>query len=155
MRADGVRRAIAFVTSAYSSYSACRQYLDDIDRAVGLPPGQGRPGSTRSARTSTTRASSSRSPPPWREALAQLPAAAQAGARLVFTAHSVPVGMAAASGSPSAGTAVPGAPGGRYAAELREASRLITERVRGGSCPPISSSRAGAARRACPGWSRT
>ena len=29
-----MRRAIAFVTSAYSSYSACRQYLDDIDRAV-------------------------------------------------------------------------------------------------------------------------
>jgi protoporphyrin/coproporphyrin ferrochelatase len=34
MSADGVTRAIAFVTSAYSSYSACRQYLDDIDRAV-------------------------------------------------------------------------------------------------------------------------
>ena len=32
--ADGVQRAIAFVTSAYSSYSACRQYYDDIDRAV-------------------------------------------------------------------------------------------------------------------------
>ncbi len=30
----GVERAIAFVTSAYSSYSACRQYYDDIDRAV-------------------------------------------------------------------------------------------------------------------------
>ena len=34
MKADGVERAIAFVTSAYSSYSACRQYLDDIDRAL-------------------------------------------------------------------------------------------------------------------------
>lgn len=33
MRDDGVRRALAFVTSAYSSYSACRQYLEDIDRA--------------------------------------------------------------------------------------------------------------------------
>ena len=33
MTADGVRRAIAFVTSAYSSYSSCRQYLDDIERA--------------------------------------------------------------------------------------------------------------------------
>ena len=53
----------------------------------------------------------------------------------MFTAHSVPVGMAAASGSRSAGTAVPGAVGGRYAAELREASRLISERVRGGSLP--------------------
>src|ERR1700750_2430318 len=34
MRTDGVRRAVAFTTSAYSSYSACRQYLDDIDQAV-------------------------------------------------------------------------------------------------------------------------
>src|SRR6201996_2668890 len=33
MAADGVRRAVAFVTSAYSSYSSCRQYLDDIERA--------------------------------------------------------------------------------------------------------------------------
>jgi ferrochelatase len=33
MRASGRRRALAFVTSAYSSYSGCRQYLDDIDRA--------------------------------------------------------------------------------------------------------------------------
>ncbi|MGH3292176.1 MAG: ferrochelatase, partial [Trebonia sp.] len=34
MKANGVRRAVAFVTSAYSSYSGCRQYLEDIDRAV-------------------------------------------------------------------------------------------------------------------------
>ncbi len=27
MAADGIRRALAFVTSAYSSYSSCRQYL--------------------------------------------------------------------------------------------------------------------------------
>ena len=33
MRADGVRRALTFVTSAFSSYSGCRQYLEDIDRA--------------------------------------------------------------------------------------------------------------------------
>jgi ferrochelatase len=33
MKADGVRRALAFVTSAYSSYSGCRQYREDIARA--------------------------------------------------------------------------------------------------------------------------
>ena len=33
MAGDGVRRALAFVTSAYSSYSGCRQYLEDIARA--------------------------------------------------------------------------------------------------------------------------
>jgi ferrochelatase len=38
MRHDGIRRAAVFVTSAYSSYSGCRQYLDDMAaarRAVG------------------------------------------------------------------------------------------------------------------------
>src|SRR5437879_6281434 len=33
MRDDGVRRAAAFATSAFGSYSGCRQYLEDIDRA--------------------------------------------------------------------------------------------------------------------------
>jgi protoporphyrin/coproporphyrin ferrochelatase len=33
LRDDGVRRAIAFVTSPYGSYSSCRQYLEDIERA--------------------------------------------------------------------------------------------------------------------------
>jgi ferrochelatase len=33
MAAAGVRRAIAYVASAYSSYSGCRQYLGDIERA--------------------------------------------------------------------------------------------------------------------------
>lgn len=36
MAADGVRTATAFVTSAFSSYSGCRQYLEDIDRAREL-----------------------------------------------------------------------------------------------------------------------
>jgi len=30
---DGIKNALAFVTSAYSSYSSCRQYLEDIARA--------------------------------------------------------------------------------------------------------------------------
>ncbi|MBO0820157.1 MAG: ferrochelatase, partial [Nocardiopsaceae bacterium] len=58
-------------------------------------------------------------------------------ARLVFTAHSVPVGMAASSGSGSTGTVRPGVTtgrpgvtGGRYAAELNQASSLITEQIR-------------------------
>jgi ferrochelatase len=33
MRDDGVHRALAFVTSAYSSYSSCRQYLENIAEA--------------------------------------------------------------------------------------------------------------------------
>jgi ferrochelatase len=64
-------------------------------------------------------------------ALDTLPADARDEARLVFTAHSVPLAMAAASGSPSTtGQAFPASGGGRYAAELAEAARLIHERVR-------------------------
>jgi len=148
MKADGVRRVIAFATSAYSSYSACRQYLDDIDRAVAVVQAEGagdgapridkiRPYYARAGFIGPFAASVE-------SALAELPAGARDGARLVFTAHSVPLGMAASSGSVSAGTAVPGAvgpavagtgAGGRYAAELLEASRMITERVRGATHP--------------------
>ena len=35
MRDDGVKRAIAFATSAFGSYSGCRQYQEDIDKARG------------------------------------------------------------------------------------------------------------------------
>jgi ferrochelatase len=33
MREDGVRRAVAYTTSAFSSYSSCRQYLENIEAA--------------------------------------------------------------------------------------------------------------------------
>ncbi|MGI9253623.1 MAG: ferrochelatase, partial [Thermomicrobiales bacterium] len=33
MKKDGVKRALVFVTSAFSSYSGCRQYRDDILKA--------------------------------------------------------------------------------------------------------------------------
>ena len=32
MRDDGIQRAVAFVTSAFGSYSGCRQYIEDIER---------------------------------------------------------------------------------------------------------------------------
>jgi ferrochelatase len=126
-----VRHAGAFVTSAYSSYSACRQYLDDLDRALAaagpgaprvdkLRPYFNHPGFIEPFAASAA------------AALARLPERARTSARLVFTAHSIPVGMAASSGSQEQGTAVPGAAGGRYLAELREASRLIAARVGGG-----------------------
>jgi protoporphyrin/coproporphyrin ferrochelatase len=132
MAEDGVERAVAFVTSAYSSYSACRQYLDDIDRAVAavgprapridkIRPYYSNPGFIEPFAENTA------------AARATLPADVRDSARLVFTAHSVPAGMAAASGSASAGTAMPGSAGGRYAAELSEAARLITRRVAGES----------------------
>jgi len=122
MAADGVRRAVAFVTSAYSSYSGCRQYLDDIERArAEVGPDAPRidkirrfwnhPGFIEPFAAST------------RAALAGLPSGLRDEAHLVFTAHSIPMAMAEASG--------PGPSGGRYVAELTEAARLITERLGG------------------------
>lgn len=129
---DGAERVIAFVTSAYSSYSACRQYLDDLERAVAavgprapridkIRPYFNHPGFIEPFAAGVE------------AALDTLPADVRGGTRLVFTAHSVPVAMAAASGSHAAGTVRPAVAGGRYAAELSEASRLIAERTRGGS----------------------
>ena len=144
LKADGARRVIAFATSAYSSYSACRQYLDDIERAVAVVQAEGvqaEGGGDGAPRIDKIRPYYARAGfiEPFaasvEAALGELPDGTRDGARLVFTAHSVPLGMAASSGSVRAGTAVPGTVGGRYAAELRQASRMITERVRGGTHP--------------------
>ena len=119
MAAAGVRRALAFVTSAYGSYSSCRQYLDDIERArAEAGPGAPRidkirhffshPGFIEPFADAT------------RRAIGSLPPDARQGVPLVFTAHSIPEAMAAASGPP---------PGGRYPAQLAEAAGLIAERV--------------------------
>jgi protoporphyrin/coproporphyrin ferrochelatase len=118
MAAEGRQQAIAFVTSAYSSYSSCRQYLEDIERAreqagpsaptVGkLRPFFNHPGFIEPLADAA------------RAAAQALPAAVADGFDLVFTAHSIPEAMAAVSG-----------PAGRaYPAQLAEASRLVAERV--------------------------
>ena len=104
MRVDGVRRAVAFATSAFGSHSGCRQYLEDIDRArtevgAGAPqidkigPFHNHP---RFLQAMTDRV---------RAALADLP-----DGRLIFTAHSVPLSMAQAS---------------PYVAQLEEACRRV------------------------------
>jgi protoporphyrin/coproporphyrin ferrochelatase len=97
MADDGVRSAIAFATAAYSSYSSCRQYLEDIDRAraaVGanapavakVPPYYAHAGFASAFIDATSRA------------LESLPAETRDDAELVFTAHSIPASMAGASG---------------------------------------------------------
>ena len=39
MRDEGRRRSVAFATSAFSSYSGCRQYREDLSRARAEVPG--------------------------------------------------------------------------------------------------------------------
>jgi ferrochelatase len=124
MAAAGVRRAVAFVTSAYGSYSSCRQYSEDIAAACAQAgPGAPRidklrhffnhPGFIEPFAEHT------------RAAIESLPADVRPDVPLVFTAHSVPEAMAASSGPP---------PGGLYQAQLAEASRLIAQRA-GGAHP--------------------
>ena len=127
MAKDGVRRALAFVTSAYSSYSGCRQYLEDIVRAraeVGeiapvvdkLRVFHDHPG--------FIEANADRV----REALAAIPPARRATARIAFTAHSVPTPMAA---------------GSDYVAQLRETCALVAAAVRHESWALVYQSRSG------------
>ena len=93
MQADGLKRAVAFVTSAFGSYSGCRQYIEDIAKAraaVGQEQ-EGKPAPEIvkirpfSAHPKFIEAMTDRV----RTALAELPEG-----RLIFTAHSVPTSMA-------------------------------------------------------------
>jgi ferrochelatase len=98
MEADGVTRALAFVTSAFSSYSGCRQYRENIEQAGGPPVDKLRVFYNH---------------PKFIQAMAdrcQTALAALPSAHLIFTAHSIPLSMARTS---------------RYEEQLREACRLV------------------------------
>jgi protoporphyrin/coproporphyrin ferrochelatase len=93
MRDEGVRNALAFFTSAYSSYSGCRQYREDISRAQE-EVGAGAP--------EVHKLRAFYNHPGFIEptidhvqmALKMIPRDRRPQARLVFTAHSIPVSMA-------------------------------------------------------------
>jgi ferrochelatase len=113
MSGDGVKRALAFVTSAYSSYSGCRQYLEDIARArAEVGPAAPAVDKLRGFHDHPgfVEANADRV----REALDTLPPARRATARVVFTAHSIPAAMAA---------------GCDYVAQLRETCALVAAAV--------------------------
>ena len=116
MRDDGVRRALAFVTSAYGSYSACGQYLEDI-AAARSAVGAGAPEIDKLRQFHDHPGFVEPHADAVRAALAQLPP--DGVTRLVFTAHSVPMSAAAASG-PN---------GDRYVAQLRETAGLVADAV--------------------------
>jgi protoporphyrin/coproporphyrin ferrochelatase len=112
MRDDGVRRALAFVTSPFGSYSSCRQYLDDID-AARATVGDGAPVVDKIRHYHDHPGYVAPHADAVRAALAGISDVAEL--RLVFTAHSVPSTMEATSG-PS---------GSRYSAQLRETASLV------------------------------
>lgn len=86
MRDNGIRRAAVFTTSAWSGYSSCTQYVEDIARAR-TAAGSGAP--------ELVKLRPYFDHPLFVEmfagAIADAAAKVPAGARLVFTAHSVPV----------------------------------------------------------------
>ena len=89
MHADGVRRAAVFVTSAYGSYSGCRQYREDIGKALestGIEDLVLEKLPHFCATQQYTAVMADRV----RAAYAQVSSAAP----LVFTAHSIPISMA-------------------------------------------------------------
>ena len=110
---DGHTRVLALATAAYSSYSSCRQYLDDIEvarSAVGaaapqvdkVRPFWNHPGFVL-ANVERVHA-----------AIESVAPAAIATTRLVFTAHSIPLSMAANSD---------------YERQLHDAASLVAERL--------------------------
>lgn len=93
MRDDGVRRALVFVTSAFSSYSGCRQYREDMIEAIEIAPARdiefdkirvfyNHPGFVEPMAEKV------------RQAMVSVVDDAHDDVNLIFTAHSIPLAMA-------------------------------------------------------------
>ncbi|MFF2363578.1 ferrochelatase [Streptomyces sp. NPDC058122] len=127
MAADGRRRILVLATSAYASYSGCRQYREDLAGALAVLEGEGleppkvdklrhyfnHPGFVEPMTEGVLRS------------LAELPADVRQGAHLVFTTHSIPVAAADTSG-PVEGHG----DGGAYVRQHLDVAQLIADAVR-------------------------
>ncbi|WPB90388.1 ferrochelatase [Streptomyces malaysiensis] len=127
---DGHRRVLVLATSAYASYSGCRQYRENLADALAALEGEGlplprvdklrhyfnHPGFVRPMVDATL------------AALAELPEERRAGAHLAFTTHSIPITAADTSGPVAAHTE--DGEGGAYVAQHLDVARLIADAVR-------------------------
>jgi ferrochelatase len=113
MTRDGVHRALAFVTSAYNSYSSCRQYRENIE-AAREEAGPDAPQVEKLRAFYNHPLFIEANAANIAEALMKVPRATRLFAEIVFTAHSIPQTMADHCD---------------YAAQLHEVSRLVAERV--------------------------
>jgi ferrochelatase len=132
MQQDGVRRALAFVTSAYSSYSGCRQYREDIARARS-EVGAGAPEVEKLRAFFNHPAFIEATAERVRDAVRALPADARGDAptdvQIVYTAHSIPVSMADSSD---------------YVRQLEEVRRLVSGALGHANDALVYQSRSGA-----------
>lgn len=113
MTAQGIRRALAIFTSAYSSYSGCRQYRENI-AAAQQSVGEHAPridkirvfyNHPEFIATNVERI---------QDAISRLPATERETAKLFCTAHSIPISMSDHC---------------RYVEQLQETGRLIAEQL--------------------------
>lgn len=125
--ADGRRRLLTVTTSAYASYSGCRQYREDLAEALAVLEAEGRPlpridklrhyfnhpGFVEPMTDATL------------AALGELPAGVRDGAHLAFCTHSIPTAAADSSGPPPSHDS-----GGSYVAQHLDVARLIAQGVR-------------------------
>jgi ferrochelatase len=105
MESGGVKRALALVTSAFSSYSGCRQYRENLERALCHS----------SLRIDKLRVFYNH--PGFIEAMVdrcRMALESQPTAHLIFTAHSIPLSFAETS---------------RYVEQLQESCRLVAEQL--------------------------
>ena len=93
MKQDGIMSALAFVTSAYSSYSGCRQYREDIARAQA-EVGEGAPQIDKTRVFFNHPGFLEATEDRLREALSLLPAHSRQSVQIVYVAHSIPMSMA-------------------------------------------------------------
>jgi len=126
----GVRRVVAFIAAAQHSYSSCQQYRENVEAARAVLRAEGR------VDVEVTYTDSWFDHELFIEANAQHVRAAAAtlspgrrlGARLIFTAHSIPAAMAASC---------------RYEAQLRAGAALVAERSGFGDWVLVYQSRSG------------
>ena len=110
MKQDGIGQALGFVTSAYSSYSGCRQYREDIARAQG-EVGRGAPEVDKLRVFFNHPAFLEATVERVGDARRTLPAPVQENVQVVYSAHSIPLSMANASD---------------YVTQLQEVRRLVS-----------------------------
>lgn len=127
MKEDGIKRALAIVTSGYGSYSSCRQYrenLEDARKKVGEGAPEvdklrlffNHPGFLESMVACT------------RRAIMQVEEERRSDCQLLFTAHSIPLSMAV---------------GCQYASQLEEVSRLVAAETATSNFELVYQSRSG------------
>jgi protoporphyrin/coproporphyrin ferrochelatase len=93
MKTDGVKRALAFMTSAYSSYSGCRQYRENV-RAAQEAVGKGAPQIDKLRVFYNHPGYVEVCAEQIREAWADWSLVERQSSILVFSAHSIPTSMA-------------------------------------------------------------